>query len=577
MQNDKNLRQSYLGNDERIHIMLDHAPICCFFFDQDEQILDCNQYALDLFEADSKEDVVGLLITKLAPKYQLNGELSTKFAKRMVDLTLKEGMGKTEWIAKSLAGKEFIVEATGIRVSYRDEQCVLVYMRDLPEEYEHISRQTEIRDAYRRLQAIFDGIPLACHFRDKNGNILECNQACPDFFGLSNKQEYIDRFFELSPEYQPCGMLSKEKAGLKTLEAFEKGWAKTDWTHKNKNGEEIPVEVTVVRVRWQKDDHVLAVMRDMREHHKLMEAERTLTRRLQLMLDSSPLACVIHDADLNILEVNRVVADLFELQDKQEYVDNFYDFSPEYQPDGRLSREKASELVKTANEMGSMTFGWMHQTRDGQPIPCEIVLEVVEHEGNRLMISYLRDLREINQALSMVNYLERLAYTDPLTGAYNRRYFMDKAEAALRSAIERERPFSLVLIDIDFFKAVNDNYGHDIGDEVLKMMAARLQNASGGMLVARFGGEEFIVLLPDKDEQAAADFARGLREAVTASKFTVSDELEMAVTASFGVGCKTEGCTKISGILKNADIALYKAKTSGRDTVVVYDEGLHGV
>ena len=557
-------------NEERINIMLDFAPICCFFFDRDEKILDCNQYALDLFEANSKDDIVGLLITKLAPKYQLNGELSTNFAKRMVELTLKEGTGKTEWIAKSLSGNEFIVEATGICVQYQNEPCVLVYMRDLPEDYEIVSKQAERRNSQRRLQTIFDSIPLACHFRDKNNNILECNQACPDFFGLSGKQEYIERFFDLSPEYQPCGMTSVEKARITTLEAFEKGFAKTEWLHKHKNGESIPVEVTVVRVFWQNDNHVLAIMRDMREHYRLREAEQTIMQRMQLMLDSSPLACVIHDIDLNILEVNRMIVDLFELQDRQEYIDNFYDFSPEYQPDGRLSREKALELAKTANEMGSMTFGWMHQTRSGAPIPCEIFLESVAHEGKTLMISYIRDLREINQALSTVNYLERLAYTDPLTGAYNRRYFMEKAEAALQSCIAEDQPFAIIITDIDFFKSVNDNYGHDIGDEVRKTLVTRLQNANNGMIVARFGGEEFIVLLPDTDEESAAEFAWNLRNAVTASKFRLSDELEIAVTASFGVGCKTKQNTSISGILKNADKALYMAKNSGRDTVVVF-------
>ena len=558
---------------EYITAMLDAAPVCCFFLDQDLTIKHCNQYALNLFDVDNVETFAKLPLSKLAPEKQPDGTVSTEYIAKMLWRAKGEGVVKAQWAAESLKDKAFLTEITFVPLQYSGKDCFLLYMRELSENPASMMVVNERYKAEKRLRAIFENMPIACHFRDMHSAFLECNQMCVDFFNLKDKKEYKERFFDLSPEYQPCGKTSKQKGEEMRKIALEKGYNRFEWLHIDGNGNDLPAEVTLVSLPWDGEEHLLAIMRDLREVYKLVEVERAVRQRMQLILDSSPLACIIHDKDLNIMEVNQEVVHLFEVEDKQEYIDRFTELSPTYQPDGRLSKEKMKEAVKTASEMGKLKLGWMHKTLGGKPIPCEVAMERVALDEDELIITYIRDLREINHALSLVGHLEKLAYVDPLTGAHNRRYFMEEAEQQLQKSMISGRPFSIVMTDIDFFKSVNDTYGHGVGDEVLKILVARMRGVLRDAVVARYGGEEFVVLLPGVSNEDAAEIAWRMQRNIEASTFRVpagnsEEDLAIQITSSFGVASKTQRSATIQAILNNADKALYKAKESGRNTVV---------
>jgi len=162
-----------------------------------------------------------------------------------------------------------------------------------------------------------------------------------------------------------------------------------------------------------------------------------------------------------------------------------------------------------------------------------------------------------------------LAVTDELTGLYNRRYFDRHLALMLEKAREQERDMAVMLIDMDFFKSVNDTHGHDIGDAVLKEFAVRLRrNIRGVDLACRFGGEEFVVLMPDTDYRQAQNVAERVRTAVAERAFDTAARQPLAVTVSVGVALnETENDTP-EMILKRADVALYRAKREGRNRVV---------
>jgi diguanylate cyclase (GGDEF)-like protein len=161
--------------------------------------------------------------------------------------------------------------------------------------------------------------------------------------------------------------------------------------------------------------------------------------------------------------------------------------------------------------------------------------------------------------------LRRLAGTDPLTGAANRRSFEDRAETVLAGRTTDAAPTTLVLIDIDHFKCINDRHGHDGGDRVLKEFALRLaHNCRPSEGPFRLGGEEFAVLLADTSIEAGMKRAEALRQAVARSPFNGIGTL----TASFGVA--TVGAAEtLASVLKRADRALYLAKDRGRNRVAV--------
>lgn len=162
-----------------------------------------------------------------------------------------------------------------------------------------------------------------------------------------------------------------------------------------------------------------------------------------------------------------------------------------------------------------------------------------------------------------------LAVTDELTGLYNRRYFDRHLSLMLDKAREQDRDMAVMLIDMDFFKSVNDNHGHDIGDSVLKEFAERLRrNIRGVDLACRFGGEEFVVLMPDIDYRQAQSVAERVRTAVAERGFEASGIRMLSVTCSVGVALNEHELDTPEMILKRADVALYRAKREGRNRVV---------
>lgn len=162
-----------------------------------------------------------------------------------------------------------------------------------------------------------------------------------------------------------------------------------------------------------------------------------------------------------------------------------------------------------------------------------------------------------------------LAVTDELTGLYNRRYFDRHLSLMLEKAREQGRDMAVMLIDMDFFKAVNDTHGHDVGDAVLREFALRLRrNIRGVDLACRFGGEEFVVLMPDTDFRQAQGVAERVRMSVAERSFEATPNRTLTVTVSVGVALNETETDTPELILKRADVALYRAKREGRNRVV---------
>jgi two-component system cell cycle response regulator len=160
-----------------------------------------------------------------------------------------------------------------------------------------------------------------------------------------------------------------------------------------------------------------------------------------------------------------------------------------------------------------------------------------------------------------------LALTDSLTGVYNRRYLVGHLQGLVGRSTGTGKPVSLMMLDVDRFKAINDTHGHQAGDEVLREVAQRItHNVRNFDLVARYGGEEFVVVMPDTNAEIALMVAERLRSKMADQPFQVS-EGALSVTVSIGVACAPVGDEPAPGLLKRADEALYAAKERGRNRV----------
>jgi two-component system cell cycle response regulator len=163
-----------------------------------------------------------------------------------------------------------------------------------------------------------------------------------------------------------------------------------------------------------------------------------------------------------------------------------------------------------------------------------------------------------------------MAITDALTGLHNRRYMETHLSTLVEQAAARGKPLTVLVLDIDYFKSVNDTHGHDAGDEVLREFSQRLKKSIRGIdLACRYGGEEFVVVMPETDMAVATMVAERLRRRIASEPFSIDHGAHsVEVTISIGLAARTSASDVAANLLKRADQALYRAKRDGRNRVV---------
>lgn len=181
--------------------------------------------------------------------------------------------------------------------------------------------------------------------------------------------------------------------------------------------------------------------------------------------------------------------------------------------------------------------------------------------------------KKAEESVRLLNIeLEQQALTDYLTNLYNRRYFMRRGEEEFKRTKRNGQPLTLLMLDIDNFKRVNDSYGHEAGDRALQEVARALKsNLREIDVLGRMGGEEFAVLLPDTSLEDAALLAERVRQTIENTPFEIPGDV-LKITVCIGVSAFAKGMSNIDDMFRNADAALYQAKNAGRNRTMKYTE-----
>ncbi|MDO8319851.1 sensor domain-containing diguanylate cyclase [Rhodoferax sp.] len=240
--------------------------------------------------------------------------------------------------------------------------------------------------------------------------------------------------------------------------------------------------------------------------------------------------------------------------------------------DAGFTADQMREIGALIQKNGEAQFETMQRRKDDTIFPVEVSTKLLELDKPYLL-SIVRDITERKLAEAEVQKLQEQlreqAARDPLTGLFNRRYLDETIARELARAARNNQPVGIVMCDLDHFKLVNDTHGHLAGDEVLRVFAELLKkHARGSDIVCRFGGEEFVMFLPDMSPAVAYQRAEQLRTEIAAQRITLGAAV-IQVTASFGVAVFPENGKTMDSLISAVDAAMYQAKEEGRNRVVV--------
>lgn len=257
--------------------------------------------------------------------------------------------------------------------------------------------------------------------------------------------------------------------------------------------------------------------------------------------------------------------------------------------------KKKLTVIETGSGVADQAVAFM----PGRLLECSDALDAPERDLINEISSLLRfaddrdervqQLKERLDSLESANLdlmlrnsaLSEISARDALTGLYNRWYVMEKIESEMNRSIRHGSPVSLIMLDIDHFKRVNDSFGHSAGDRVLRSVGQVLRDSCRVYDVAgRYGGEEFCIVLPETRVGSTTVVAERIRERLATSRFEVGAD-SVIVTASIGIAgvdaAEVEGALSSSTLIDRADQALYSAKHHGRNRVEMWDVAMHGI
>lgn len=229
--------------------------------------------------------------------------------------------------------------------------------------------------------------------------------------------------------------------------------------------------------------------------------------------------------------------------------------------------ETRSQIRQAMQQQESIRTQILNYAKDGRELWLDINF-VPLFDENGALAYYAAIERDLTEHKKLQFALEDMARTDSLTGVANRQALVEHARSEFSRARRYARSLSVIMIDIDHFKSINDQYGHAAGDQVLRLLGQQFQSRlRDSDFLGRVGGEEFALLLPDTPQDKAIYVAERMREQLNITTIVLDNDITLNITASFGVAAMNDDDVDFNAILHRADVAMYNAKHGGRNQV----------
>ena len=424
---------------------------------------------------------------------------------------------------------------------------------------------------------LFESSPDPTWIIDGN-RFVECNEAAIRTLGYASREEFLNVHpSKLSPPRQPDGQDSYAKAETMMAIARDEGLHRFEWIHSKADGTNFVAEVTLSIVALEGRQAIYCVWRDITERKSIEDKLLRQNNVLSAIIENFPGAISLFDADLHLAAFNNQFRQLMELPDAllakpDLYFEDIIRYNVsrgEYGP-GDPEQQVAASVARARNCK-------QHKFERVRPNGTALEVRGMPLPGGGFVSIYI----DVTERKEMEEQVRQLAFYDALTNLPNRRLLSDRLSQAMAASKRSACYGALMFLDLDNFKPLNDTHGHVVGDLLLMEVAQRLKGCIREMdTVARFGGDEFVVMLSElTTDQAQAT----LQAEIVAEKIRLAlseayllqirregmpeSVVEHCCTVSIGVALFVNHKASEDDILKWADAAMYQAKDAGRNSI----------
>lgn len=471
-----------------------------------------------------------------------------------IQQALELGSASVEAILLSRDGTATPYHFTGRFVVRGETPLVIGLGRDITEQ-----RQAEaVMSRYKVvIETAHDGYWLT----DAQGNLQEANEAYAELSGYS-----VDELKGMHISQLEAREQSREEVLVHITKIIAVGYDVFETRHRHKDGHEIDVEVSTTFMN--ESQQFVAFVRDISARKRAEEELRVAAATFE-----THDAILITDKNSNIIRVNRAFTEITGYA-AEEVIGN----NPGMMRSGRHDKSFYAAMWGQLNETGAWAGEIWDRRKNGEIYPKWMTITAVKNDQGET-VQYVAIFSDITVRKQEEEEIRSMAFYDALTRLPNRRLFLERFQAALASSARYSNHGAILFIDLDNFKQLNDTLGHDYGDLLLVEVAQRIRSCVREIdTVARLGGDEFVVLLESiSNEREDAALKAGLvaekiREAL-ALPYQLK-ECEHDSSPSIGISLFQGNTESMEELLKHADLAMYQAKSAGRNTVRYYDPEL---
>ena len=439
-----------------------------------------------------------------------------------------------------------------------DREFVHLLARWAESAMERSQVERQLIDSELQLRTIIEHEPECVKMLAADGTLLQMNRAGLNMLDADSPEQVIGKLVTniVMPEY-------RKRFKALTKQVFEGRPGRLEFQIRSLKGVHRWLETNAVPLADSRGEIVslLSVTRDISERKQAETALRESEKRFRDTLEYAPIGMSITSLDGRIILANHALCHLLGYDKATLETMAFRDFThPE-----DLQQSAANMERVLAGEIDSYQMEKRYLHKNGQTVWVQLTASLLKDtEGAPL--NFIAQVEDISERKRDQEQIRQLAYYDTLTGLPNRRLLVDRFNQALSQARRFQRSLAVMFIDLDRFKTINDRLGHDIGDELLKVVAARLITCMRtGDTVSRQGGDEFVVVLTEiKHPEDAERVARKILDSL-ALPISV-EEHQLHITTSIGIAVlPVDGTEDARELMKKADMAMYEAKEAGRN------------